>query len=146
MPVRTLIAMILALLISLTACRRDVPDDSSVPDSSSASEETNELLQQAEGEEPVELLTERNLHSELIEAAQNGEREEVVALLEAGAEVSEKTRDGSSPLMLAASNGHTSTVEALLEADADVNARDNDQHQTAPGKWKSRGHTSGITP
>ncbi len=86
MPVRTPMAMILALLISLTACTRDVPDDSSVPEGSSASEETDEVLQGAGGEEPVELPIEKSLNSELMDAAQQGEKEEGVALLEAGAE------------------------------------------------------------
>ncbi len=85
MPLRTLIVMILALLISPTACTRDV-------------------------------------HAELIEAAQNGQTEKISALLAAGAEVNAKDKEGMTALIYAAYEGHFQSVKALLNAGADVNA------------------------
>ncbi len=81
MPIRTLIVMIQALLISPTACTRDV-------------------------------------HSELIEAAQNGQAEKTSELLAAGAEVNAKANDGQTALMTAERKRQSEVVELLKKAGA----------------------------
>jgi ankyrin repeat protein len=118
MLVRTLIAMRLALLISLTACTREVADDSAVPEDSSAIEETDELFEEPGVEEPEELPSESTPDSELSRAAQYGDREEIEALLEAGADVNARANDGLTALMTAERNGQSEIAELLKKAGA----------------------------
>ena len=87
MPARMIIAMLLALLISIPAFAQDV-------------------------------------NAQLIEAAQNGQAEEVQALLEGGADVDAKDEAGMTALMWAALGGNTDTVKVLLDAGADVSVKD----------------------
>ena len=62
----------------------------------------------------------------LIMASQEGHTEIVAMLLEKGANVNAKTKDGRRALFLASANGHAEIVAMLLAAGADVNAKDND--------------------
>ena len=64
-----------------------------------------------------------DINSDLIDAAWNGQTEDVKALIEAGADVNAKRKDGETVLMSAAWKGHTETVKALIEAGADLNAK-----------------------
>ncbi len=48
----------------------------------------------------------------------------LTALLDAGADIDEETRGGTTPLMLAAHWGHVASVQTLLSHGADPNARD----------------------
>lgn len=57
-------------------------------------------------------------------AAYGGYDDEVLFLLERGAEVNRKTNFGRTPLMVAAYKGHESTVRLLLSRGADPNATD----------------------
>ncbi|MDA2938760.1 ankyrin repeat domain-containing protein, partial [Acidobacteria bacterium AH-259-A15] len=66
----------------------------------------------------------RDVNSELIEAARNGQTEKIQALLRAGADVNAKDAAGFTALRYAALRGYTSAVETLLEAGADVNVKD----------------------
>ena len=66
----------------------------------------------------------QDVDSQLIEAAQNGQAEEVQALLEGGADVDAKDEAGMTALMWAALGGHTDTVKGLLDAGADVSSED----------------------
>jgi len=66
------------------------------------------------------------LEDKLIKAAQEGHADVVRALLDKGADVNAKRRDGWTALMIAANNGHADVVHALLDKGADVNAKDND--------------------
>ena len=54
-------------------------------------------------------------------AALNGSTEAVEALIEAGADVNEKTDDGSTPLSHAAFMGHPDIVKILIENEAELN-------------------------
>ncbi len=59
-------------------------------------------------------------------AALNGQTEAVKLLLEKGADVNGRQRDGSTSLHSAAFLGHVETVKLLLEKGADINLRKND--------------------
>ena len=76
---------------------------------------------------------------ELIEAARNGQTEEVQALLEAGADVNAISDADGMALILAAARGHTEIVRMLLEAGADVNAKTSNGN-TALLRAAARGH------
>ena len=58
------------------------------------------------------------------------------ALIDAGADVNIKDKDGSTALMWASDNGHTETVKLLIDAGADVNIK-NKYGRTAL-MWASR--------
>jgi ankyrin repeat protein len=51
--------------------------------------------------------------------------EMVKALIDKGADVNAKDKDGQTALMLAAGGGYTEIVKALIEKGADVNAKNN---------------------
>ena len=57
----------------------------------------------------------------LILAASRGHRSSVRLLIQAGADVNTRRRDGYTALMCAAENGHDDCVELLIRAGADVN-------------------------
>ena len=59
-------------------------------------------------------------------AALHGQTEAVKLLLEKGANINNRHRDGSTALHSAAFLGHVETVKLLLEKGADINARSND--------------------
>lgn len=58
--------------------------------------------------------------SELIEAAKKGDLEKLRALLDKGAPINARTKDGVTPLIIATSKGHRGVVALLLEQGADV--------------------------
>ena len=60
----------------------------------------------------------------LIDAAEKGQTEKVKALLEEGADVNAKAKNGITALMWASACGRTVTVHVLLDAGADVTAKD----------------------
>ena len=62
---------------------------------------------------------------ELLAAAQYGDTARVRKLLEAGANLEAKDKDGRTPLILAAGSGRAETVRALLEKGDNPSARDN---------------------
>jgi ankyrin repeat protein len=61
---------------------------------------------------------------QLIQAAADGDTEEVVALLAAGADVDWQGDDGRTAVMAATVGNHVDTVAALIDAEADVDIRD----------------------
>ena len=65
------------------------------------------------------LIDVTKLNAELLEAAQKGNTESVEHLLQKGATIEAKNRDGSTPLALAANHHHTNTAELLLAKGAD---------------------------
>jgi len=71
------------------------------------------------GAKPLECV-----ESELIRACLNGHVQAVAILLEYGANLDVRDRDGRCPLQVAASAGYVDAVEFLVECGADVGARD----------------------
>jgi len=76
-------------------------------------------------------------------ASRNGHTEIVEMLLEEGADVNAKTKEGITALNRASEKGHTKTVARLLEKGADVNAKDSDGWTAL--MWASRnGHKETV--
>jgi len=82
----------------------------------------------------------RNPTGALLNAARDGDYVQVLALLQAGADVNARSRiNGYTPLIWASSRGHTETVHVLLEEGAEVDARLGDG-QTALMRASENGH------
>jgi hypothetical protein len=62
-----------------------------------------------------------NINGQFVMAARVGKVERVQALLDQGAAVNSRDRNGDSPLNMAAAKGNTELVQVLLKAGADVN-------------------------
>lgn len=62
-----------------------------------------------------------NINGQFVLAAKAGRVARVAALLDEGAKVNSRDRNGDSPLNLAAARGNTELVAVLLQAGADVN-------------------------
>mmetsp|Transcript_26125 Transcript_26125/g.56407 ORF Transcript_26125/g.56407 Transcript_26125/m.56407 type:complete len:184 (-) Transcript_26125:915-1466(-) len=60
-------------------------------------------------------------HLPLLVAAEMGEIDRVLALIEEGANVNQRTADGWTALIMASKEGHVQVVQALLEAGAEPN-------------------------
>ncbi|MHB9147127.1 MAG: ankyrin repeat domain-containing protein [Candidatus Amoebophilus sp.] len=58
-------------------------------------------------------------------AAENGKLKATKLLLDRGAEVNAKNKDGNTPLHLATAGGHVKIVKLLIKNGADLNAKDN---------------------
>lgn len=58
-------------------------------------------------------------------AAENGHKDVLKALIEAGADIDGLARDKQTPLMIAAKMGHLDCVKFLIESKANILARDN---------------------
>lgn len=67
-----------------------------------------------------------SLNDRLIDAADKGNHEQVLALLKRGAAINAKNDWGQTALIRAARNGRVETVKTLIEAKADLNAQAND--------------------
>jgi ankyrin repeat protein len=74
-----------------------------------------------------EASSEAPLGPELIEAARAGDVDAVESLIERGAEVDARDRDGETALIAAAYGNHVDVAGALVEAGADVNVKDETQ-------------------
>ena len=70
-------------------------------------------------------------YTPLFMASENGNREMIGLLLDAGSDASATTTTGTTPLMIAAASGSAAAVTALLDGGADIQARDVYQGQTA---------------
>ena len=55
----------------------------------------------------------------------NGDVEQIRSLLNLGADIEEKTPDGSTPLMFASYKGHLNVVQLLLDQGANILAKNN---------------------
>jgi uncharacterized protein len=64
------------------------------------------------------------MNEDLIKAAQAGNTERVLELLQQGADINFQDAQGRTPVMAATYGNHVGTVASLLEAGADVNIRD----------------------
>ena len=62
-----------------------------------------------------------NVNGQFVMAARVGQVGRVTALLEEGAKVNSRDRNGDSPLNMAAAKGNTALVDVLLKAGGDVN-------------------------
>ena len=74
--------------------------------------------------------------SQLIAAAWNGLTEEIEFLLDVGAEVNAKNKDGMTALIVGAWNGHTETVKVLLSKYASVDERNTRAIQHRDGRTR----------
>jgi hypothetical protein len=63
------------------------------------------------------------LHERLLEAAKDGRSDDMLQLLDEGAEVECTDKDGFTALIKAAANGHADCVRRLIQAGADTNAQ-----------------------
>jgi uncharacterized protein len=79
-----------------------------------------------------------DLGKQLIEAAKKGNANTVRALLDRGADVNAKNKDGFTVLMVA---GNAEIVRLLIDKGADVNAKDN-SGRTASGLAASKHHAN----
>jgi hypothetical protein len=96
--------------------------------------------EEAQAESALEAEAKRNPTGALLNAARDGNYVQVLALLQAGADVNARSRiNGYTPLIWASSRGHTETVHALLEEGAEINARLGDG-QTALMRASENGH------
>lgn len=68
-------------------------------------------------------MTQKELNKLLIGAAQNGRTDQVIKLLDAGADINAKI-NSLTPLIWASSNGHTEILKLLLARGADPNIQD----------------------
>ena len=59
----------------------------------------------------------------LHQAIFDGNVAEAKRLINGGADIDEKDKDGATPLHYAAANGHTETALALIKAGADIHAK-----------------------
>jgi len=65
------------------------------------------------------------VNEDLIEAAKSGDLHKVKRLIDQGAKVNAKDKDGSTALMLASQSGKLKVVKVLIGKGADVNAKNN---------------------
>ena len=63
--------------------------------------------------------------AELIQAAERGETETVLQLLQTGADINARDERGRTPVMAATHGNHPETVDALIQRGADINLQDN---------------------
>ena len=137
---KSMISMLVAMLIPLTACTQVVNSQLMEAARGGQTERVQELL---EAGADVNAKIEGNVTA-LMFAASEGHADTVRTLLEAGAEVDEKhSFTGASALDYAALAGHTEAVVALLEAGVDVDAKDRGG-RTALMWAKRNGHTEII--
>ena len=87
------------------------------------------------------LTKEQILDKQLLDAAANGNSEQVERLISLGADVNTVDGRGYTPLHLAAVTGHTDILNLLIGEGADVNAKD-DSGQTPLHLAASNGHTN----
>ena len=79
----------------------------------------------------------------LVDAITGEDVEMVKELIQAGADIEGRDKDGETPLIWASSYGHLEIVQELIQAGADVNAKDNDA--CTPLIWaSSRGHLAVV--
>jgi ankyrin repeat protein len=81
----------------------------------------------------------KKLDAMLSDAAYVGRTDDVLSLLEKGADVNSTNDSRRTPLMRAAYHGHLETVQILLEAGADRTPRD-DSKDTAEDDARKNGH------
>ena len=82
--------------------------------------ELDEARQLLDGGEPADILDEEYGNSPLMYAARQGHLEMAELLIERGADVNHRNRDGATVLMWAAGQGHVDMVKLLLDRGADV--------------------------
>ena len=87
-------------------------------------EETVRLLLAAGAD--VSLKGDETNWTPLLEAAHIGQAGAAKLLVENGANVNDRDRQGSTPLMLAAESARDKVVRVLIDAGADLNAKDNE--------------------
>ncbi len=98
---------------------------------------------QADAREKSE--SEVNLNAKLNEAARGGELEIVKALIDQGADVNGRSKDGQTPIMIAAVLGHLETVKYLAEKGADIDVVDEKSMMTPLHAAVAFSYTAMIT-
>ena len=69
---------------------------------------------------------EEDVRLNLLDAAERGDLDSLIAFLDEGANIEVTDQNGQTPLILAAEKGHLNIVAELLNRNADANARDED--------------------
>jgi ankyrin repeat protein len=106
------------------------PEDEAEAEEDAASEEEEESEpRQGPSEEPparrlsfTDLIDKKGGMTALLHAARQGHEEAVRALLAGGADIDQRSADGTPPLLIATINGHFDLAKALLELGADPNS------------------------
>ena len=62
--------------------------------------------------------------TELHQAAKDGDNARITTLLDRGANIEARNKDGATPIHFAAYEGHTQAITALLDRSADPNSKD----------------------
>lgn len=90
---------------------------------------------------PPDLIAQENkkLNNDLWKAAREGKTEKLLALIQSGANVRAKDKNGKSALFLAAEKGHRQAVEVLIRAGSPLDAQDEDGN-TALMQAARKGH------
>src|SRR3974377_1945894 len=68
-----------------------------------------------------------SLDQQLLRAIQREDKEEVLTILQHGADINVRDTQGRTPVMISTYQHNTDMVKLLLEAGADVNIRDNNK-------------------
>lgn len=71
-------------------------------------------------------MTERDVTSKLLKIAEDGNKQTITGLLNSGADIQAKSKDGSTPLHIAAYYENTDGIQTLLGAGADIQALSKD--------------------
>ena len=74
-----------------------------------------------------ECLRQCQKNMDLVAAAQSGDNESVIRLLQDGADITSRNRDGDTGLHLSASRGHRDVIQTFITQRVDVNIRGNNQ-------------------
>lgn len=83
---------------------------------------------QPECNEAYKMFVQKQLDNRLLNAALHGDNEEVIRVIDQGANVNHQGNDGCTPLILAITSDHETIVEILLQHKANIHIRTHSGH------------------